>query len=83
METADSARKAIAPPDISMTGPVVPAGCMRTTEPACEMEVLIRCANSASASRGAASRGPQPIRPDSRSRRNADLRSSAVRPGSR
>jgi hypothetical protein len=58
METADSTRKAIAPADISMTGPVVPAGCARKTEPACVMVVLIRSANSANASCTAGSRGP-------------------------
>ena len=58
METADRTRKAIAPADISMTGPVVPAGCVRKTEPACAMVVLIRSANSADASCTAGSRGP-------------------------
>jgi hypothetical protein len=58
METADSTRKAIAPADISMTGPVVPAGCLRKTEPACPMLVLTRSANSANASCTTGSRGP-------------------------
>jgi hypothetical protein len=58
METADSTRKAIAPADISMTGPVVPAGCLRKTEPACAMVVLIRSADSANASGTPGSRGP-------------------------
>jgi hypothetical protein len=58
METADSTRKAIAPADISMTGPVVPAGCVRKTEPAWAMVVLTRSANSAIASCTAGSRGP-------------------------
>jgi hypothetical protein len=58
MESADSTRKAIAPADISMTGPVVPAGCTRKTDPARAMVVLIRSANSANASCTAGSRGP-------------------------
>jgi hypothetical protein len=58
METADSTRKAIAPADISMTGPVVPAGCLRKTEPACPMVALIRSANSAKPSCTPGSRGP-------------------------
>jgi len=58
METADSARKAMAPPDISMTGPVVPAGCVRKTEPARAMVVLIRSTTRANASCTAGSRGP-------------------------
>jgi hypothetical protein len=57
-ETADSTRKAIVPADSSMTGPVVPAGCARKTEPARAMLVLIRSANSANASCTAGSRGP-------------------------
>jgi len=58
METADSTRKAIAPADISMTGPVVPAGCLRKTEPACPMVALTRSANSANPSCTPGSRGP-------------------------
>ncbi len=58
METAESTRKAIAPADISMTGPVVPAGCTRKMDPARAMVVLIRSANSANASCTVGSRGP-------------------------
>ncbi len=50
METVDRTRKAIAPAEITMTGTVLPAGCMRKTAPACPMVVLIRSASSASAS---------------------------------
>ena len=50
METADSARKAIAPAEITMTGTVLPAGWERTSVPSWPTVVLIRSATSASAS---------------------------------
>jgi len=50
METADSARNAIAPADITMTGTVLPAGWERTSVPSWPTVVLIRSATSASAS---------------------------------
>lgn len=83
IETAESRRKAIAPPDITMTGTVLPAGWRRKTAPACPTPVLIRSASSASASCAAGSAGQYPIRADSRSLRSAARRSAAVRPESR
>ena len=57
METAESARKAIAPADSTMTGTVLPAGWERITVPTCPTVVLIRSATSANASRTAGSGG--------------------------
>src|SRR5579862_2048214 len=50
MDTADSARKAIAPAEMTMTGTVLPAGWDRTSVPSWPTVVLIRSATSASAS---------------------------------
>ena len=50
METADSARKAIAPAEMTMTGTVLPAGWERTSVPSWPTVVLIRSATNASAS---------------------------------
>ncbi|HTX25626.1 MAG TPA: hypothetical protein VME19_01265 [Streptosporangiaceae bacterium] len=50
MDTAETARKAIAPADITMTGTVLPAGWERTSVPTCPTVVLIRSTISASAS---------------------------------
>ena len=66
-----------------MIGRVLPAGCRRSTAPARPMPVLIRSANSASASCPAGSPGLCPIRADSRSLRSADRRCGLVRPDSR
>ena len=57
IDTADRARKAIAPADTTMTGTVLPAGWERKTAPARPAAVRIRSASSASASWGAGSRG--------------------------
>ena len=57
METAESARKAIAPADSTMTGTVLPAGWDRMSVPTCPTLVLIRSATSASASCAAGSGG--------------------------
>ena len=50
METAERARKAIAPADITITGTVLPAGWERTSVPSWPTVVLTRSASSASAS---------------------------------
>jgi len=83
IETVEKTRNAIAPPEIIMTGTVLPAGCRRKTAPACPTVVLIRSASSASANCAAGSRGQWPIRADSRSLRSAARRSWVVRPDSR
>ena len=57
METAESARKAIAPADTTMTGTVLPAGWDRTTAPAWPTVVRTRSVSSATASWPAGSRG--------------------------
>jgi hypothetical protein len=57
METAESARKAIAPADSTMTGTVLPAGWDRTSVPTCPTVVLTRSTASASASPAAGSGG--------------------------
>jgi len=57
METAESARKAIAPADTTMTGTVLPAGWDRTTAPAWPTVVRTRSVSRATASRPAGSRG--------------------------
>lgn len=57
IETVESRRKAMAPPDSTMIGTVLPAGCKRTTAPVCQAPVLIRSLNSAKASCGAGSEG--------------------------
>jgi hypothetical protein len=57
MDTAESARKAIAPADITMTGTVLPAGCERTSVPTCPTVVRTRSTISASASCGTGSGG--------------------------
>jgi hypothetical protein len=57
IETVESRRNAIAPPDSTIIGTVLPAGCKRTTAPVCQAPVLIRSLNSAKASCGAGSEG--------------------------
>src|SRR6266567_7827354 len=57
IETVEKSRKAIAPPESTMTGTVLPAGCRRKTAPARPMAVLIRSASSANTSCTAGSRG--------------------------
>ncbi len=57
METAETARNAIAPADSTMTGTVLPAGWERMSVPTCPTVVLIRSAASASASCAAGSGG--------------------------
>jgi hypothetical protein len=83
IETVEKSRNAIAPPESTMTGTVLPAGCRRKTAPARPMAVLIQSASSANASRAAGSRGQWPIRADSRSLRSADRRCGVVRPDNR
>src|SRR5581483_6542773 len=56
IETVEKSRNAIAPPDSTMIGTVLPAGCSRRTAPARPMPVLIRSVNSAKASCAAGSR---------------------------
>src|SRR5260370_31776193 len=50
METVENSRNAIAPPESTMIGTVLPAGCRRKTAPARPTPVLIRSASSARAS---------------------------------
>jgi len=57
IETVESRRKAIAPPDSTMIGTVLPAGCKRTTAPVCRAPILIRSLKSARASCRAGSEG--------------------------
>ena len=83
IETVEKSRNAIAPPDSTMIGTVLPAGCSRSTRPARPMPVLIRSVNSANASCAAGSGGQCPIRAVSRSLRSADRRCPAVMPSSR
>jgi hypothetical protein len=83
MDTAETARKAIAPADSSMTGTVLPAGCWRRTDPVRTSVVLTRSPTCASAICGVGSRGPYPLLAAIRSLRSAARRSAPLSPASR
>ena len=84
MDTADSARKAIAPAETTMTGTVLPAGWERNTAPARPTVVRIRSASQRQRqlrARAAAGRNPGgPRSAACAARRGA---AAALRPGSR